>query len=202
MALHENLSEAEFSTVISAAAKGDASAVGALWKFFNPMLLRYLRVATSSEWEDIASETWIGIAKSLPKFRGDRRAFESLMFTIARRRVVDVVRRSTSRPDLTPFVSEHQDAAPGPEELALAADALGELTDRLHLLPPAQAEVILLRVVSGLDVAEIARIVEKSPGAVRVLSHRGLSTLLEMENAHAAHQARRATPIIEEASTG
>jgi RNA polymerase sigma-70 factor (ECF subfamily) len=124
------------------------------------------------------------------------------MFTIARRRVVDVVRRSTARPDLTPFVSEHQDVAPGPEDLALAADALGELTDRLHLLPPAQSEVILLRVVSGLDVAEIAKIVEKSPGAVRVLSHRGLSTLLEMENAHAANRARRAAPIAEEASTG
>ncbi|MFZ4586113.1 MAG: sigma factor-like helix-turn-helix DNA-binding protein [Acidimicrobiia bacterium] len=41
----------------------------------------------------------------------------------------------------------------------------------------AQAEVILLRVVAGLDVNEVAAIVDRSPGAVRVLQHRGLQAL-------------------------
>jgi RNA polymerase sigma-70 factor (ECF subfamily) len=39
--------------------------------------------------------------------------------------------------------------------------------------------VVLLRVVAGLDVTEVARIVGKRPGAVRVLAHRGLRRLAE-----------------------
>jgi RNA polymerase sigma-70 factor (ECF subfamily) len=46
-------------------------------------------------------------------------------------------------------------------------------------LPPDQAEVVVLRVVGGLEVAEVARIVGKRPGAVRVLAHRGLRRLAE-----------------------
>jgi RNA polymerase sigma-70 factor (ECF subfamily) len=46
-------------------------------------------------------------------------------------------------------------------------------------LPRAQAEVVLLRVVGGLDAAEVGAIVGKTPGAVRVLQHRGLSRLAE-----------------------
>jgi RNA polymerase sigma-70 factor, ECF subfamily len=42
----------------------------------------------------------------------------------------------------------------------------------VRTLPPAQAEVILLRVIAGLDCAYIARLLGKTPGAVRVLLHR------------------------------
>ncbi len=46
-------------------------------------------------------------------------------------------------------------------------------------LPHDQAEVVLLRVVAGLDVEQVARVVGKRPGAVRVLAHRGLRRLAE-----------------------
>ena len=41
-------------------------------------------------------------------------------------------------------------------------------------LPPAQAVEDLLRVIAGLDPAHVARLLGKTPGAVRVLSLRGL----------------------------
>ena len=44
-------------------------------------------------------------------------------------------------------------------------------------LPRDQAEIIMLRVVAGLDAADVARIVDKTPGAVRVAAHRGLRRL-------------------------
>jgi RNA polymerase sigma-70 factor, ECF subfamily len=46
-------------------------------------------------------------------------------------------------------------------------------------LPRDQAEIIVLRVVVGLDASAVAQIVGKSPGAVRVAAHRGLRTLRE-----------------------
>jgi RNA polymerase sigma-70 factor, ECF subfamily len=47
-------------------------------------------------------------------------------------------------------------------------------------LPRLQAEVILLRVVAGLDTESVARLLRKSPGAVRVAAHRGLRRLAQL----------------------
>jgi RNA polymerase sigma-70 factor (ECF subfamily) len=47
-------------------------------------------------------------------------------------------------------------------------------------LPPQQAEAVILRSVVGLDVTEVARIMGKRTGAVRVLAHRGLRRLAEV----------------------
>jgi RNA polymerase sigma-70 factor (ECF subfamily) len=44
-------------------------------------------------------------------------------------------------------------------------------------LPPEQAEAVLLRVMVGLDTDQVAEIMGKQPGNVRVLSHRGLRNL-------------------------
>jgi RNA polymerase sigma-70 factor (ECF subfamily) len=47
----------------------------------------------------------------------------------------------------------------------------------LAALPRDQAEIILLKVVAGLSIQDVARMVGKSPGAVRVAAHRGLRRL-------------------------
>ncbi len=49
----------------------------------------------------------------------------------------------------------------------------------ISALPPIQAEVILLRVLAGLDTEAVARIVGRSPGAVRIAAHRGLRRLAQ-----------------------
>jgi RNA polymerase sigma-70 factor (ECF subfamily) len=49
----------------------------------------------------------------------------------------------------------------------------------INRLPEAQAEVLMLRVVSDLSVEEVAKIVKKNANAVRVLAHRGMNTLKE-----------------------
>jgi RNA polymerase sigma-70 factor (ECF subfamily) len=48
---------------------------------------------------------------------------------------------------------------------------------RRRTLPRDQAEVVLLRVVAGLDVAQVATITGKRPGTVRVVAHRALRRL-------------------------
>jgi len=50
------------------------------------------------------------------------------------------------------------------------------------MLPMDQAEIIMLRVMVGLDTRQVARIVGKSPGAVRVAAHRGLRRLASLAN--------------------
>jgi RNA polymerase sigma-70 factor (ECF subfamily) len=49
-------------------------------------------------------------------------------------------------------------------------------------LPRDQAEIIMLRVVAGLDTRQVVRITGRSPGAVRVAAHRGLRRLASLTN--------------------
>jgi RNA polymerase sigma-70 factor (ECF subfamily) len=46
-----------------------------------------------------------------------------------------------------------------------------------ELLPAEQAEIVLLRIVGGFSVDEVARVVGRPPGTVRVLQHRALRRL-------------------------
>lgn len=71
-------------------------------------------------------------------------------------------------------------AVDSPESAVVAASAGDDAARRIvALLPPDQAEVVLLRVVADLSVEQVARIVGKRPGTVRVLQSRGLKRLAE-----------------------
>jgi RNA polymerase sigma-70 factor (ECF subfamily) len=59
------------------------------------------------------------------------------------------------------------------------AEALDRALALVRTLPPDQAEAVLLRVVGDLSVAEVAAILGRREGTVRVLVHRGLKRLAE-----------------------
>jgi len=171
--------EAEFPGVLRAAALGDERAFARLWRDAHPPLLRYLRVLAGDAAEDVASEVWLEVARKLARFRGGEPEFRGWLFTLARRRVIDLRRYAGRHPvRLTADAGELD--RPAAEDTAAAA--LERLSTEAALaliatLPSEQAEVIVLRVVAGLDVGQVARIVGKRPGAVRVAAHRGLRTL-------------------------
>ena len=70
--------------------------------------------------------------------------------------------------------------APDPADLALERLSTEAALALVARLPRLQAEVILLRVVAGLDTESVARMVRRSPGAVRVAAHRGLRRLAQI----------------------
>jgi RNA polymerase sigma-70 factor, ECF subfamily len=175
------MAQLSFEQTLLAAQSGDEAAFAALWRQLHPALLRYLRVIAPGTAEDVASECWLQVMRSLRRFSGDEAGFKSWLFTIARNKVTDGRRRARRRPAerLEDHVAE--ETAAGDDTEAAVLEQLGtEAALRLiAALPPDQAEIIMLRVVAALDVADVARIVHKSPGAVRVTSHRALRRLRE-----------------------
>jgi RNA polymerase sigma-70 factor, ECF subfamily len=172
----------EFGDVLAAAQAGGQWAIAVLWEKLHPPLLRFLRGLDPLAAEDVEAETWLAAARDLPTFHGDERQFRAWMFTIARNRLVDWRRREARRRTVAvaPDVLGEHPATDDPARTALdalRADAAVALVRAS--LPSDQAEVILLRVLGGLDVAEVSAIVRKRPGNVRVLQHRGLRRLAE-----------------------
>jgi RNA polymerase sigma-70 factor, ECF subfamily len=171
---------AEFGDVLAAAQDGAQWAVAVLWQELHPQLLRFLRGLDPVAAEDVEADTWLAAARDLASFGGDDQQFRAWMFTIARNRLIDWRRREARRSVVAPEALGERPADDDPAVTALdvlRADAA--VAQVRALLPRGQAEVILLRVLGGLEVAEVAAIVGKRPGTVRVLQHRGLRRLAE-----------------------
>lgn len=170
---------AGFVELLDEARSGDEQSFAAIWRSVNPIVVRYLRVASPQAAEDVASETWLQVVRDLARFSGDEAAFTAWVLRIARNRAIDW-RRAQARRPAQPVDVETLTHLPALEETA--ATVLEALSTESALaliasLPPAEAEIVALRVISGLDVDTVARIVGKRPGAVRVATHRGLRRL-------------------------
>jgi RNA polymerase sigma-70 factor, ECF subfamily len=182
-----------FLELLVAAQDGDEQAFAVLWRDLQPALLRYFRVAAPEAAEDLAADTWVSVIRGLGRFRGDERAFRAWVFTVARHRAIDWRRQAGRRPSSVPIELLTEPSAPDdPVAAVLEARSTQAALALLAELPPDQAEVVALRVLGGLEVAEVARIVGKRPGAVRVLAHRGLRRLAKrMEAAGLARGVTR-----------
>ena len=170
-----------FGDILARAQAGDDAAFACIFRDVQPALLRYLRVI-APEAEDVAGETWIQVVAGLAGFRGDEQAFRAWLFTIARHRAADAGRSRARRPTVPLELSgaAEQLVSADAADLALEAVSAQAVVALIKSLPPEQAEIIMLRVVAGLDSRDVARIVGKTPGAVRVAAHRGLRRLAEI----------------------
>lgn len=154
-----------FAMVLAEAQAGREDYFAVLWRDANPALLRYLQVLAPEPAEDIAAETWAQVLRGLLRFIGDESAWRAWLFTTARRRLL-----ATVGPRDLP-------RTPNTAQVALDNLATQQAIALLSQLPGPQAEVIMLRVVAGLDTDTVALMLGKTPGNVRVMAHRGLKRL-------------------------
>ena len=167
-----------FDSVLAAAQAGAEWALTILYRELHPRVLRYLSARERVEAEDVASEVWLDVASGLHRFEGDEAGFRAWVFTIARRRLLDLRRRAAVRKTTpTPHEMLGDRGIGNVEEEALAALGTDEALAWIADLSPDQADVVLLRVLGDLSVGEVAAIVHKRPGAVRALQHRALRKL-------------------------
>jgi RNA polymerase sigma-70 factor (ECF subfamily) len=169
----------QFSRILAAARAGGDWAWRELYGATAPALTRYLRARGVPDADDVVGETFIRVVGSIDGFEGDEGQFRTWVFTIGRNLVVDEVRKRSRRPaDATP---EDGLAAVGPSGNAEDDAMRGLGTDRvreiLARLSPDQRDVLLLRVLGGLTIAEVAEVVGKREGAVKMLQARGIAAL-------------------------
>lgn len=172
----------DFAGVLAEAQAGNDDQFAVLWRDANPALLRYLRVLAPENADDIAADTWVHVVRGLPRFVGDEAAWRAWLFTTARRRLIDQVRTRKRHPAEPLEDVSVADLPRSPDAAQVALDNLATQSAiaLLGQLPAPQADVIMLRVVAGLDTDAVAEILGKTPGNVRVMAHRGLKKLEEL----------------------
>ncbi|HET6860383.1 MAG TPA: RNA polymerase sigma factor [Streptomyces sp.] len=175
--------DAELTTAVLAAQDGDEDAFRTVYRSVHPRLLGYIRTLVGdSEAEDVASESWLQIARDLERFSGDADRFRGWAARIARNRALDHIRMRGRRPAVG---GDETELAGRPGESDTAGEAMEALSTGRTLaliaqLPQDQAEAVVLRVVVGLDAKSAAETLGKRPGAVRTAAHRGLKRLAEL----------------------
>ncbi len=173
---------ADLADAVRQAQNGDEDAFRVLYRDLQPRFLRYLRVIVGDDAEDVASETWLHIARGLTAFHGDSDGFRGWTATIARNRATDHLRQRQRRTATVSVPVPVEELAPlaGTEDTAdsalegISTDAAIALIARL---PRDQAEAVMLRTVMGLDARAAGAVLGKRAGAVRTATHRGLRKL-------------------------
>lgn len=168
-----------FESVLGAARTGAEWAWTDLYRTFAPAVLGYLRAQRVPEPEDLTAEVFFQVVKSLGRFEGNESDFRSWVFVIAHRKIIDDSRSRNRRP-IDPAPSETIESRAGSgnvENEALAG--LSEIYFRrlVHDLTAEQRDVMLMRILGGLTVPEVAAAMGKRPGAVEALQRRALAQL-------------------------
>jgi RNA polymerase sigma-70 factor (ECF subfamily) len=122
----------------------------------------------------VLGTTFTQALAALPRYRPEAGSFRSWLFVIAHNTVTDEFRRI--RPTAILADDSLPEGVPGPEERVMADQAAGELHRLLAELPDDQRRVVELRLI-GLSSPEVARILGRSPTAIRSLQFRAVATL-------------------------
>jgi RNA polymerase sigma-70 factor (ECF subfamily) len=168
-----------FDAVLRAAQEGDEAAVTVLYRDLHPRLSRYLNAREPRAADDLEGEVWLAVAQGIARFSGGEDSFRGWVFSIARRRLADF-RRTGARRATVPVPNEELDGPGGEDPAAVVLEELSSSAAAAFVvgtLSSDQAEIILLRVIGGLTVEQVADLLNKRPGTIRVLQHRALRRL-------------------------
>jgi RNA polymerase sigma-70 factor (ECF subfamily) len=162
------------------AALADRSAFDVLYRRYLDRVYAYAfyQLGDHHDAEDATERTFLGALRGLPKYRDTGSTFRAWLFTIAHHAVVNA-HRTRARRRTEPLPDGFDRPAPNadPAGLVTRADELRGVLRAVRELPEDRRQVILLRFVDGLTSREVAQVLGRSPGAVRVLLHRALRDL-------------------------
>jgi RNA polymerase sigma-70 factor (ECF subfamily) len=186
LACSSETDEAEASRLIALvelARSGDSEAFGLLYDHYHTSVYRFLyyRVGSVALAEDLTSETFFRALRSMGSFRWQGKDFGAWLMTIARNLTADHYKAGRTRLEYaTEDMGAHDSATEGPETSVLASLTNDALLSALKELPTEQQECLIMRFLQGLSIAETAKVLGRSDGAVKQLQLRGVRNLAKL----------------------
>jgi RNA polymerase sigma-70 factor (ECF subfamily) len=163
-----------------AAARAERAAFATLYRRYLDRVYGYCfyQLGDHHDAEDATERTFMAALRGLDGFEDRGSTFRAWLFRIARNTVANA-HRSRRRRRTEPLPDSFERPAPNadPANLVALADELHAVRHAIAEMPDDRRQVIVLRFVDGLSTAEVAEVLDRSPGAVRVLLHRALRDL-------------------------
>jgi RNA polymerase sigma-70 factor (ECF subfamily) len=160
------------------AQQGDETAIREIYERYQAGIFRYLyyRLEDPHAAEDLTSEVFIRMIRSLSEYRSGVGSFQGWLYRIAHNLAIDHHRKWSSKASV-PLEEELMTAEDDPVQSVDHRLTRERLQKALLALNEAQREVVILRFVNELPIEQVAQALKKSEDAVKGLQRRGLMAL-------------------------
>jgi len=160
----------------------DPESFSQLYNLYVDKIYRFVffKVKTQEDAQDISSEVFLKAWQYISD-NNEVKNLNALLYRIARNLVIDYYRKS-SRQDIPidqQIMEQQEMKMDGIKEVDIRIET-EKIEQKLHQLKDDYREIVILRYIEGFSIKEIAEIVEKKPGNVRIILHRALNTLKEL----------------------
>jgi RNA polymerase sigma-70 factor (ECF subfamily) len=165
--------------LVERAQKGDRSALEELYLIHFDRIYSYLHVSVGNrhDAEDLTTQTFLKMLESIGRFRWQSAPFSAWLFRIAHNLAMDHFRaRKRVQPEEEvpePIGSEE----PSAELEAMQSIGRQSMLELIDKLSPEQQQVLTLKFVFNFPNADVAKILDKTEGAIKSLQHRALASL-------------------------
>ena len=161
--------------LIKRAQQGDTEIIGDLYNRFHVSIFRYLyyRVGDRQVAEDLTSEVFERMLRFIGGFRPPSDSFQAWLFQIARNLTTDYFRKQSVRN----HVALRENLVANEEDIDMNIERTltsESLRNALNQLNEDQRDVIIMRFVAGMAIADVAQALHKSEDSVKGLQRRAL----------------------------
>ncbi len=139
-----------------------------------------MRLKNQAESEDLTQEVFIKALNAIGSYKYEGAPFASWLFRIAHNQVIDFVRKRNKQQ--TTSLDEALEYA-GNDDPVVTTEyrfEVQQLTLAIQGLTPAQQEVVSLRFIADLPIAEVAKILGKSEGTIKALQFNATASLRKL----------------------
>ena len=165
-------------SLVQQAQRHDKEAFAQLYEKYFDKIYRYvtLKIGNRVEAEDMTQQVFINALQSISSYKWRGFPFSAWLFRIAHNQVVDYLRKKTRQP----VVSLNESSTISDSNIQKTIEKKMDIEQMVlatEKLTPAQKEVILLRFAGELPIAQVAKLMGKSEGAVKALQHSAIVAL-------------------------
>lgn len=187
-----DLSAVEDTYLAALAKEGDEVAFGQLFdKHYKWVYNKaYRMLGDYRDAEEVAQDVFLKVWQKLSKWDTEQGSFQAWLNTVARNTIIDAIRKRNRDPvvsfDVSPEdderpLNEHEDPRPGPEKQLEAQEARELIESSLQLVTKPNHRIAwILRHLEGYSIAEIARILDRKEGTVKIWIFRCMQELREI----------------------
>ncbi len=178
----------EDSVLMDRVARGEEGAVGELYDRFGSLVFKVARqlLSTRAEAEDAVQEIFVRLWQTADRYDHRRAKLVTWVMLIARRHLIDRLRRNAVRGGVTSFRQDsagEQGSEHTPDYKPLRDERNSSLLQRITELPELQRVVIERAYLQGYTLREVSEQLEAPLGTIKSALSRGLARLRERAKA-------------------
>ncbi|MDD4876292.1 MAG: sigma-70 family RNA polymerase sigma factor [Dehalococcoidales bacterium] len=164
-------------SLIRRAQQHDEKAFTQLYEEHFDKIYRYIavRIGNVTEAEDMTQQVFLNALKSISSFKWRGAPFSAWLFRIAHNQIIDYFRKN--KRSTLPLNESMVSNSSNPQQETERKSDIEHLLLATRQLTDTQREVISLRFTSELPIAQVAKIMDKSEGAIKALQHSAIVAL-------------------------